>query len=730
MTQLPRQAPLPRHVWIQPSYLVVFKETIPPPGPFRPLIPYNEHAAQTVHMLDLNLKPALKALWFCLHLPALRLDYRAITNAQLRSLRGRNCGHQIVAIPSTWLEGWIPKLQTPLTHFVLVIADDEIADAVKVEIAKAGWDAAFLTFSELDPDQIPALWSRIGELLNAAPIQRTKVPEFCNQIDFGPLLLPTVHLWRRAVERDRIPVENQRRTSDALLDYALFMHAMVSGAAALEERGLNEEQIAQQFDEECVRQRSSLSVPVTVVLPGLPKRTLDLRPGLSERLKQWHAWDETLTYARLLAPTSEDFEKASLDFLAAHRACATTGVGISLNPVSFDVFGKVGTLEDHFRAGARKPSFVWKTLWDIGSSIGKRLSPPERVTIGNASSLTVFSVFPFGWTILEGESAPLLFRVPIVYRTIFPLTRAFEVELYLKRHYVFSGLIRVLLVEALQSGDPIRQESLQSLRAIRDHLAQNVNFSVSLREVADASALRAVIAELEPDILLISAHGMIDRATGAAGIIIGSNFCVGPELGRLPHFVILSACHTSPRGGPSQVNVAELLLTQGPLAVLTSNVAIHVRRNAFLMERLFLNLAAAKNREVPWNSVAEVWHHTATTNVFADIMFANPQIERWAFDRAGGSEAPVEEVVELLKTRLIATSNVYEETEKLWSEIMARRSAPAEVKRVVERREYIPETLFYFLIGLPEQMRFELSPAEGKGTDEFFRSFRGDSHTQ
>jgi hypothetical protein len=541
--------------------------------------------------------------------------------------------------------------------------------------------------------------------------------------------LPTVHLWRRAVEGDRIPIEKQRHSADALLDYALFVHAMVAGAAALEDRGLNEKQIAQHFNEECERQRSSLSVPVTVVLPGLPKRTLDLRPELSETLKQWRAWDETLTYSRLLAPTPEDFEKAGLDFLAAHRACATTGLGISLNPVPFDVFGKVGTLEDHFRAGARKPSYIWATLRDIGHSIGKRLSHLETIAIGNASSLTVFSVFPFGWTILDGESSPLMFRVPIVYRAICPLTRAFEVELFSKRHYVFSGVIRVLLVEALESGDPIRQESLWSLGAIRDQLAKNVNFSVALREVANAPALRDVIAEHAPDVLLISSHGKIDRATGAAGVVIGSDFCVGPELGTLPHFVILSACHTAPRGGPSQVNVAELLLTQGPLAVLAANVAIHVRRNAFVIERFFLHLAAAKNRDVPWNSVAEVWHHTATTNVFADIMFANPAIERWAFDRAGESKAPVEEFVELTETRTISTSNVYEESEALWSEIMARRTAPAEVRRVVARREYVPETLFYFLVGWPEQMSFELSKSEAKGADEFFRSFRGDSRT-
>ncbi len=263
----------------------------------------------------------------------------------------------------------------------------------------------------------------------------------------------------------------------------------------------------------------------------------------------------------------------------------------------------------------------------------------------------------------------------------------------------------MLLVEAVREGGPIRRQSLNSLQGIYDQLKADAAFNVSLREVASAAELRAAVKECEPSILLLSAHGHITPGNWLATIVIGNDKCIGPELGPMPPIVILSACHTAPRGATT-VNVAELLLTQGARAVLASSVALHVEHNALLMARFIGNMIAARAGTVEARTLADVWHYTAQSNVVLDIAFANPQILDWTFDRAGRSTSPLEDYVLGLPSNGTQLGHVYEGTERAFREIMVNRGVSVHIRRVVEQKLYLPETLFYFFIGWPEQISF------------------------
>jgi hypothetical protein len=78
--------------------------------------------------------------------------------------------------------------------------------------------------------------------------------------------------------------------------------------------------------------------------------------------------------------------------------------------------------------------------------------------------------------------------------------------------------------------------------------------------------------------------------------------------------------HTSPRGG-GVVNVADLLLRAGAVAVLSTLVPVDVTHNAQTMSRFFRYLAhaIADKSTPPGTSVLDVWHKVQALNVVVDI---------------------------------------------------------------------------------------------------------------
>ena len=68
------------------------------------------------------------------------------------------------------------------------------------------------------------------------------------------------------------------------------------------------------------------------------------------------------------------------------------------------------------------------------------------------------------------------------------------------------------------------------------------------------------IRDRDADILYISAHGYYNIKQNMAGIMVGEEFWMASEDINVPPIVILSACHSSPRG-MGAVNIACLLYT-------------------------------------------------------------------------------------------------------------------------------------------------------------------------
>lgn len=155
----------------------------------------------------------------------------------------------------------------------------------------------------------------------------------------------------------------------------------------------------------------------------------------------------------------------------------------------------------------------------------------------------------------------------------------------------------------------------------------------SMRRV-EIGSLRELCAEIEGDVydvLIISAHGSYDG--NRAGFWIRDEKCLDIPVAKLPPVVILSACHTAPRGQVN-VSIADLLIRRGARAILATLSPIDVRRNAQLMRRLFIYWAEAVNGVMPIRDLSRLWRWVVASNAVLDIAATSPQIQEW-FHQSG-----------------------------------------------------------------------------------------------
>ncbi|MFI5913385.1 CHAT domain-containing protein, partial [Dactylosporangium sp. NPDC051541] len=203
--------------------------------------------------------------------------------------------------------------------------------------------------------------------------------------------------------------------------------------------------------------------------------------------------------------------------------------------------------------------------------------------------------------------------------------------------------------------------------------------------------------------LVISAHGALVREQNLAGLRVGDEVLMGPGLGPLPPVVILSACHTAPRGAGT-VSVTDLLLREGAIAVLGTQVPVDVRRNAMLMMRFFLYIAEVLAGREQHSTLLDVWHRVQTSNAINDVLDGGRLLREWGLNPAA-SGSPV--LVEFMATRAagqLRAGHIYADTERVLAEIADDQGIGGRVRNWFQRPGYVPESLFYAFAGRPDRI--------------------------
>ncbi|MFZ4163163.1 CHAT domain-containing protein [Streptomyces griseoincarnatus] len=255
--------------------------------------------------------------------------------------------------------------------------------------------------------------------------------------------------------------------------------------------------------------------------------------------------------------------------------------------------------------------------------------------------LTVFSGFPLGLATLPGDTVPLAARLPLTYEPLLPLSRTVQKAGAVAVGVEWKNRIRVLVAECIPASDPVGRISRDGWRIAQDTLKGVEGLSLHAVQTLSMDDLREAVSEHSPDLLIISAHGTLVANTAA--IVIGDEPHVELGLQHTPPVIVLSACHVAPRGS-SAVSIADLLLREGALAVLGSQVPVDVRRNMMLTGRLLTNLADHLINQGRHATLLEVWHPTQTTTDLECVMSS-----WWLAPEAGAGKAAVEDAGAVLE---------------------------------------------------------------------------------
>lgn len=690
-----------------PIYGVLFEATADP-GPYTPLVsaPYGADAPATVpHGLDHDVVAALPGLWYCLHLPNSFFALIDLPPSALVAMQSLNLGHSIMLAPIAAFTAEQVGAQLEDGAPILAVCPDELLGRAAERCASLGFALPPAPYSELSSESLEAHWRAIYELVETDEPYLARPPSLSDRLESAPADLSRRWLDRLLADAQAVGAETIESDQDAAIYRALDAQVLLDIAGRLKEG----EDASAVDDAMLAEARERLRVPVTVAAPGVAATYV--RNAYDPELRAARAGDHSTAAADRWTTATDGWNDATAElsairFLATHRAMASGGVGIVLPPVPTEAFGLLAQLEEHMRSQQPRGRTVARLLDRLGDATTGLWTPAVTAAVARASTLTAFSNFPLGLLRLPGDSSPLSARVPVTYRPLLPLTRAVQAELSYVPLVDLSDGVRVLIAECIPEGDAVGALSRRSWAAANEMRASRVGerITVDVVETPSADAVREAILVHRPDILIISAHGALSPTGNVAGLRIGEEVVLGPGLGPLPPVVILSACHVAPRGAGT-VSVVDLLLREGAIAVLGTQVPVTVRNNALLTMRLLVNIAEVlAGNEDYGESLLQVWRHVQSGNAVLDVLAGSPSLRNWGASHAPSGNAVLQEFMAVRSVNRLRAGDIYADTETVLGNIADDMGMGDRVRNWFRNPGYVPESLFYAFAGSPERI--------------------------
>lgn len=699
-----------------PLYAVLFDSSLDPSALYQPYITASEAAerdsgevtyATIPHGLAREIAAALPGLWYCTHLPNIfsqlsNASFQYLKVAQWFSLAHRFFFAPVQVFSSERLSAW------PEAIPVLAVAPDEIIEVVRERAEDLGFAIPAASYSELSNASLVQHWKRMHEIFTPDEPYRGNEPKLTRRLDISPTSLPQFWLERQL---SRHAVQDSDEDPASLIRKARQDQAILARYARSELSGQPVSGSTASVSEVVTTRGDSPRFPVTIALPGIASAYTRNAFSSSTRSR----------IEPILATSAEDtwsidmhhrrdsmIERSAIELIATHRAIAQTGVGLMLPSVPRDSFIALANLERHFVDGPNGAStaLLLRRLNEASSPIW---TDALTEAIEGASSLTVFSNFPLGLLTPPGDSSPLSTSMPISYRPLNPLSQAMQRELTYTPGVNLSNGFNILVAECIPDSDPVGVASRAAWEGAKDFF-QNGNYPITFNvvETLNISDLRTAIERESPAILVISAHGTYRLESNLAGLVIGDEICLGPELGDLPPVVLLSACHVAPRGAGA-VSVSDLLLRQGALAVLGTQVPVNVNHNSILFTRFFVYLAETLAKRQSHLTLLEAWNQVQSSNAVMDILMGSQQISDWGLRQRPDGRRLVDDFMNSRSTDRISRDHVYRDTEQVLGEMADDEGIGPRVRGWFRRPGYVPESLFYLFIGMPERVYLRLT---------------------
>lgn len=702
--------PMPDPLQVKPLYIVAFesKSNAQEYQPVIAALPSREDGTLPL-LFDGDLAPCIPALWFCLHLPPTMIDLLDLDASVLQDLQKWEQNHEILLLPLdavghfNWEE--MRKQYVP----VLILSPDEIQSRASNLSHNINPLLGCVSTSELSQDLIDLVWIRIGELVPGRQLLSGSITQIA-RLDSAPWILPARHLLRQFQASDVDEPAEEGRFDDSKLD-AFRVQNLRTAVARLELAGCGPEEFEARLGAEMAAAMRSKHIHVAVFAPGIAPAYRRSLKALAEpaSIADWPRSDHGPSLSANPSTWSDyQIERAVGEFCLTHRSLARSGMGLMLPSIPKRAWIALAELEEHCRLAAiddwRVDAQAIRRWLAIIAMCGNDLfSDADVMALNSASFITAFSNFPLGLLATHIDRAPLVCKVPMALRPLVPLSRTLQQELMAPPILDLSRGARVLVAECIPQSDLVGRLSRRAWEPTEQVIAGSTQVVIEHAECLCPEELRAAIERNRPDILVISAHGFYRPENNVAGLMIGETPVLGAELGNMPPCVILSACHAGPRG-VGAVTIPDLLYRQGAATVLATIAPVDVRHNSTLIGRLFVNLSEAIEGRISLRTFADAWHHVATGNAVVDVLLSSNRWAEWGWSRDQTGTSPIEEFQTIRSKGRLHTSTIYGDTVGVLSEIADERGVGPAFRQWVRTQGFVPETLFYTLLGWPERI--------------------------
>lgn len=642
-----------------------------------PIVPIAQIAqADSLYGLDPEVAPVLPALRYVLNLPRNALDLQERPFTLVRDLKQLDLPHDVFLAP--W--PFVSRFKEAIQDATLVIYPDEVP-AELVEEACPNALLGVVAQGELTVELCDLHWRRLAE--HCAPAVSLRHPHRPEIVSVSQLVLN--HTARLFSLREMWPFDEPTETQFQLLR----THHDATALALLEEERVPAEEVVNEIDRARDATEHTFSVPLVIVAPGVA------RP-FQRALQKGGA-------SGVASTSGAEVERAAMEILGAHRAIARGGASVVLPTLPSGIFRQLRNLEREYDNVHRRPKRVRDLLSKIGRLLGDFLE--EHLYTGmivKSSAVLVMSQFPLGLATPVGSKSPLSTWKPLYYRPLIPLTRALQMELSDRSTCDWGERgSRVLIVECLDPDDDIFDISLATWKNLKQSLTA---YDIEIARAATISEAWAHIQRARPDILILSGHGTTGPAMNQRSIVIGNERFTGVEFLSLPPLVLLSVCSTAPRGS-GDLSVADMMLRHGADAVVCCMVPVDVSHNARLFMRLLIYMNEARQGRKQLRTFADVWHEVIATHHVFDILHSvSRTTEVGRLD------------VEALRSRFmtrpleIRRTHAYEDALLRLEEIADELGQKREFKEGIAEHGFLPESLFYMLIGWPEKIALNSEP--------------------
>lgn len=633
-----------------------------------------------MHLFDEDMDSTLGMVEYLMHLP--RNIYDVYHIDELLMGASYDTPHFITILPDSELN----RIQLHFEPTMFLLTDDCDFETKNICNLLKPLLGSFYAH-ELNENLLKKLWMALWE-----KCKTTEYPIVPN-IEIQHILsgehlkaLPALFLSRQFCETDTFlaqiysSMDVEKDCIASQCEYIVRLNALI----AMHKQGVREWD-SLLYETEWEKALSKLELSIVITFPGIAKQQKKL--GMSNGV---------LT----------EKERRIIRIMGIHRAIARGGVLIELPCLDDRLSQKYNELEQRCKDGTNN-RYVWRALTNLGKQIGRYFQHDQIQLLKRARDITVFSDFPLGLAVFEDTEVPLQCYKSIAYCPLTPLTRRYQFELLRKNQYYLGAHCRIAFAECVPNDAENRYVYRMSklvYQTLLDQQKQYPDLSVVYKEINDVSDMKNFIAtNLNADILYISAHGYYDKSQNEAGIIIGDEFWMADESFPVSPIVILSACHSSPRG-LGAITIADMFLRNGALAVLGTFIPVNAHRNLILMTRLFTYIAEAQKKYDQYQTLADAWSGIVASNAIHELMLASQRFRKWMYEKNNRGNVRAIEFQLKRSAGRIRRTHVYSDTIKIIKEMLEEEGIEGRFGDILDQNNYFPESFFYQLLGCPENI--------------------------